>query len=78
MSYKIIDKIWFTDQSGNCIGIVAISSGPDGGWKAYIGVSISTDDEDLAAQHIARNGGKIPASIACAAFAQQDREMFRT
>ena len=41
---KIIDATWFTDQSGNCIGIVVIENSV-GERKAYIGVASGWDEK---------------------------------
>jgi hypothetical protein len=84
MQYEILGSAWYTPpvvnlmddhlfgttkQLGMSIGVVAIKSGSEGHWKAYIGFGIHGDDQKADEQHIAANGMPLgDKHVACAYF----------
>lgn len=73
--FEILDSIWWNpaDQSGLCIGVVAVTSGR--GWKAYIGYG-NGYDELADALHIKTHGVPFGHKLAKAAFPSLDPKEF--
>ena len=89
MKHKVLDSKWRNPPINSlflgvgmtgrdiCIGIVAISSGPDGEWKCYIGYGAGLD-EDADAQRIAANGMPLASAAgAVGLFPSLDIERYR-
>lgn len=71
---KIISVKWRSARDS--VGIVAIHAGRnEDHWKAYIGVSHSTD-ELADALYIARHGARLTKVEACAFFPELDPALF--
>lgn len=86
MQRTILNSVWYTPPMPGatildgpppqCIGVVAIASGPEKySWKAYIGFGFG-DNEQIDAQLIARNGVKITKEVACAHFPELSPDNF--
>lgn len=80
MTYEVIDSFWYTgfQFNGQCIGFVAIKSGPgEGDWKCYVGILDDPSDEVEDPQTICANGAKVTREVACAHFPHLDPDKYK-